>query len=61
MADSHYLIRKQAEKDSAKTMIQKLDREESVTELARLIGGVSITETTIQSAREMKELAEATK
>lgn len=61
MADCHYLIRKQAEKDSAKTMIQKLDREESVTELARLIGGVSITETTIQSAREMKELAEATK
>ena len=39
----------------------KNDKEEEITELARMLGGVTITETTMESAREMKELANSTK
>ena len=41
----------------AYTDIRKLDKEESVMELARLLGGSKITEAVMQSAAEMKELA----
>ena len=34
-----------------------LDEKESVTELGRMLGGVKITDTVMESAREMKELA----
>ena len=36
-------------------------QEESVAELARMLGGVSITETVLENAKEMKELAAKTK
>ena len=35
--------------------------EESVQELARILGGARITDTVLESAREMKELAESMK
>ncbi len=58
MADQHYLIEKQVEQGKTVTSVQELNREESIQELARILGGVKITESTIESAREMKELAE---
>lgn len=57
MADSHYLIEKSVRKKSTVSTIRRLNRTESVDELARMIGGVEITETVLESAREMKELA----
>ena len=57
MADEHFLIEKQSQADSTSTEIFRLSREESIEELARLLGGASITETTLQGAREMKEQA----
>ncbi len=42
-------------------MIRMLDKEESVTELGRMLGGVKITDTVLKSAKEMKDLAVATK
>ena len=57
MADEHFLIEKQSQADSTSTEIFRLSREESIEELARLLGGTSITETTLQGAREMKEQA----
>ena len=44
-----------------RTQIERLDQEDSVAELARLLGGAKITDTVIQNAREMKELADKTK
>ena len=35
-----------------------LNREESIAELARMLGGVKITDTVLQNAREMKEMAD---
>lgn len=58
MADSHYLIEKSIQNQSTVSTIRRLSREESVDELARMLGGVEITDTVRQSASEMKELAE---
>lgn len=55
-ADAHYLIRKTAEKHAAKTEIFCLEEEESVQELARLLGGAKVTESILESAREMKRV-----
>ena len=57
MADQHYLIEKQVVADKTVTNIYQLNRDKQIEELARLIGGVEITDTVLQSAKEMKELA----
>lgn len=56
MADTHYAITKELSDSSAITKIEALSEEESVLELARLIGGEKITENTLKSSREMKEM-----
>ena len=61
MADTHYLIEKQAEQNHTSTSIRRLDEKESITELARMLGGVKITDTVLKSAKEMKDLAAAAK
>ena len=61
MADTHFEIHKAASEGSTATSIRRLNREQTVEELARLLGGAKITDTVIQNAREMKELAEKTK
>lgn len=61
MADEHYLIEKRRLEETTKTQIHCLTEEESVTELARMLGGVEITEAVIHSAREMKALAKGVK
>ncbi len=57
MANHHYLIEKQVNDGKTITGISHLDAESEIMELARLIGGVKITETVMESAKEMKELA----
>lgn len=57
MADSHYLIEKSVENKSTVSKIRLLDEQSSVSELARMLGGAKITDTVIESAREMKHLA----
>ena len=61
MADDHYVIEKNIEKQMTLTSIRKLNETESVWELARILGGAKITEAVIENAREMKELAVCTK
>ncbi|MEE3378548.1 MAG: DNA repair protein RecN [Lachnospiraceae bacterium] len=56
MADTHYAITKELSDSSAITKIEALSEEESVLELARLIGGEKITDNTLKSSREMKEM-----
>lgn len=57
MADRHFLIEKKTEDAVARTQIHPLNEENSVEELARILGGARITDTVMQSAREMKNLA----
>ena len=61
MADSHYLIEKSVENNETHSGIYHLAEEDSVHELARMLGGVEITDTVIHNAKEMKELAKAKK
>ena len=61
MADHHYMIEKSTNKGDTKTSIELLDEKRSIEELARILGGARITDTVVQSAVEMKELAKQTK
>ncbi len=57
MADTHFLIEKTVEQGATVTGIRQLGEDDSVMELARLLGGSEITDTTVAGAREMKDMA----
>lgn len=57
MADTHFVIEKEVSEDRSSTRIRKLDESQMEQELARILGGVEITEAVLRSAREMKKLA----
>lgn len=57
MADTHFVIEKLVGEDRSTTQIRKLHGEEMEQELARILGGVEITEAVLRSAHEMKSLA----
>ncbi|MCD7818092.1 MAG: DNA repair protein RecN [Lachnospiraceae bacterium] len=57
MADRHYIIEKKPADSKTVTNIGLLSEEESISELARILGGAKITDAVLENAREMKELA----
>lgn len=57
MADTHFMIEKGLEDGRTVTNIFSLDEEGSNKELARLLGGEEITETSLQNALEMRKMA----
>ena len=61
MADTHFQIEKSVVEERSVTRIRKLEEEDSIKELARMLGGASITETVLNNAREMKDLATKSK
>lgn len=61
MADAHYVIEKKNVAEHTSTKIEKLSEEASVGEIARLLGGVAVTDTVLSNAKEMKSLARDTK
>lgn len=61
MADHHFLIEKSVINNTTISTIQKLNEEDSITELCRMIGGVKVTDTVRKSAEEMRALALAVK
>jgi DNA repair protein RecN (Recombination protein N) len=52
-ATHHYRIDKKVTKERTFTTVKKLSFEERVTEIARLLAGTHITDTTLRNAREM--------
>lgn len=61
MADCHFEIEKNVEENGTVTSIHPLSEEESVRELARMLGGAKITDSVLANASEMKELAQVQK
>lgn len=61
MADHQYLIEKHVYDGRTMTQVESLSEEGRVKELARMLGGVEITEKTLHHAQEMLNLAEAKK
>ncbi len=57
MADNHYLIKKSSTEEKTSTSVTLLETEGRIDELARIIGGVTVTDLTRSSALEMLELA----
>lgn len=52
-ADTHLLVTKTLEDRKTQVRIRSLGRDERISELARMIGGINITEKTIDAAKEM--------
>jgi DNA repair protein RecN (Recombination protein N) len=57
MADAHYYISKAVKDGRTFTQVGDLNEEQRAEELARMLGGVEITETTLHHAKEMLALA----
>lgn len=58
MADDQYLIEKNTEGDKTSTTVSSVTGEARRVELARIIGGVKVTELTLNAAQEMLDMAE---
>ncbi|WP_336949560.1 DNA repair protein RecN [Acinetobacter junii] len=54
-SDQHLLVKKQ-QTDPASSTIIELDEEQRILELARMSGGVEISETTLQHAKQLRQL-----
>lgn len=58
LADNHFLIEKSFDEDETYTRVKKLDKDERIDELARLLGGVDLTDTTRLHAKEMLAMSQ---
>jgi DNA repair protein RecN (Recombination protein N) len=55
--DYHYRIQKEDKEESTNTIVVSLSDDEKVYEIARLLGGINITDTTLKSAEELLTLS----
>ena len=58
MADYQYKIEKNSAEDSTRTTVTCVSGDDRINELARIIGGVKVTEITFSAAKEMVDMAE---
>ena len=56
-ADNHFVVEKKVQNEKTYTYVTPLDRDGRIKEVARIIGGVNVTELQIKSALEMIESA----
>jgi DNA repair protein RecN (Recombination protein N) len=56
-ADTHFKVEKSMDDNSTRTRIFELSNEEATRELARLVSGKSVTERSLEAARELKKSA----
>ena len=61
LADTHFLIEKTIVDNKTVTTVRELDYNERINELARLLGGVNLTDTTRLHAREMLDMSKKIK
>lgn len=61
MADTHFVVEKYVKNGETVSSIKRLSREDRIDEISRMIGGVSISEKTRESAEELLDSAEALK
>ena len=53
MADCHFVVQKEVEKGRTFTRVKKLSEKDRIAEVARMLGGIKITEQTRRHAEEM--------
>ena len=57
MADHHFVIEKSSDESSTKTNVRTIEGDESVREIARLLGSDSLSESSLSNAVDLKEKA----
>ncbi len=57
MSDNHYVVKKHIKNEKTFTIIERINEEKKVEEIAKMLGGVKLTENTLTNAREIIELA----
>ena len=53
MGKMHYMIEKQSRDNVTQTLVRELSDEDRVREIGKLLGGEEVTESVLQSAREL--------
>jgi DNA repair protein RecN (Recombination protein N) len=53
LADEHFLVEKESNKEATETRIRRLGKEEKTIEVARLLSGEKVTDAAIKSAKEL--------
>lgn len=61
LADTHFLIDKIYRNNKTRTSIKKLSYEQRIEEMARILSGVDLTDTTLKHAKEMIEMSKGIK
>ena len=61
MADHHFIIEYNSTDESTSTSITQIEGDETLHELARMLGGDMITQSAIANAKELKDMAANTK
>ncbi|MEC8284453.1 MAG: DNA repair protein RecN, partial [SAR324 cluster bacterium] len=59
-AEHHYAVTKSTENDQTYTFIEDLDKQQAITEIARLLDGSEITNQALKLAREMRKRSHST-
>ena len=55
--NQHLQVKKTSNKDAAHTTLNRLEEAEKIQEIARMLGGIKITDQSLAHAREMVETA----
>ncbi|HBB28215.1 MAG TPA: DNA repair protein RecN [Clostridiales bacterium] len=55
ISDSHYMIEKNTLLNETTSIVKKLDKEEKINEIARLLSGMNITQKSLNNAKELIE------
>ncbi len=55
ISDSHYMIEKSTLLNETTSIVKKLDKEEKINEIARLLSGMNITQKSLNNAKELIE------
>ncbi|MGL4741970.1 MAG: DNA repair protein RecN [Sarcina sp.] len=58
MSDHHYFVSKEIKDGKTFSKVEKVDDEKKIIEIAKMLGGVKLTDGTILNAKEMVELTE---
>ncbi|MGL5615609.1 MAG: DNA repair protein RecN [Sarcina sp.] len=61
MSDNHYFVYKSVINKMTSSKVKKITEEEKIKEIAKMLGGVELTEKTLLNAKEMVDLAERKK
>ena len=61
MADQHFVIEKQQDKNGTQTKLTALSKDGMLSEIARLLGSDKITDAVMQNAGELKAMADEAK